>query len=332
MAGLIFSVVIPVYRNLESLPDLLAALAGIAERFRAERGGEMEAVFVVDGSPDASWQWLAEALPRAPFPAKLIAHSRNFGSFAAIRTGLAAASAEHAAAMAADLQEPPELMLDFHAALAGPDCDVVVGRRLRRDDPWQTSLASGIFWSAYRAFVQPQVPKGGVDIFGCNRRFREELLKLGEANSSLVGLIFWLGFRRREVTYERRPRQHGKSAWSLRRKLNYLLDSVFAFTDLPVKVLTLAGATGMAIAAVWGLVVLFAQIAYGIDVRGYTATMLAVLFFGGLNLLATGIIGSYSWRAYDNTKARPLALVMDCRTYEPARPDAAGPAPGTEPS
>ena len=113
-----------------------------------------------------------------------------------------------------------------------------------RDNSPTSRFSANLFWRAYRALIMKDIPKGGMDVFGCNRRVRDELLKLQEANSSLIGLVIWLGFRRAEVGYHRRARAFGKSAWTFRKKLTYLLDSVFSFTDLPVRILTLIGLIG----------------------------------------------------------------------------------------
>lgn len=300
------SLVVPVYRNEASIPDLLAAM----EELNRKSGGDLEVVFVVDGSPDGSLHLLREALPRAGFASQLLSLSRNFGSFAAIRAGLAAGKGDVFAVMAADLQEPPELALKFRDLLASGEYDVSVGCRERRSDPFGQRLFSGIFWSLYRTLVQREVPAGGVDVFGCTRRFRDEILALGESNSTLVGLIFWLGFRRAEVKYARLPRQHGKSAWSFRRKLRYLLDSAFAFSDLPIRLLSFVGLLGILLSTVFGIVVLIARTAGEIPVPGYAATVLAVMFFGGLNSLGIGIIGEYLWRTFENTKRRPGYVVF----------------------
>jgi glycosyltransferase involved in cell wall biosynthesis len=299
------SLVIPVYRNRESLPELLAQIRSMNETL----GGRLEAVFVVDGSPDDSHAWLREHLPRQPFRSSLLALSRNFGSFAAIRAGMAEATGPHFAVMAADLQDPPEVVLDFFRVLDAGQADVVVGERAARADPWSTRLASSLFWGAYRRLVQPDLPPGGVDLFGCNQLFRDRLIALEELNSSLVALIFWLGFRRTSVTYERRPRPYGKSAWGFGRKVRYLADSVFAFSDLPIRLLLGVGALGLAVSIGLGTLVLGAKIAGGIDVPGYAATVLVIIFFGALNMVGLGIIGSYTWRAYENTKRRPGFIV-----------------------
>lgn len=306
----LLSVVIPVYRNEESLPALVTALSDVASSAKRDFDCAVEVVFVVDGSPDDSYGMLTRLLPAAPFASQLLLHSRNFGSFAAIRTGLQAATGEYFGVISADLQEPPELVLQFLGKLLPGECDIVVGCRENRRDPLLTRIASDAFWRLYKTFVIRDIPEKGVDVFGCNRAFRDHLLLLGEANSSLVGLIFWLGFRRTEVAYERRLRQHGKSAWTLKKKINYLLDSIFSFTDLPIRVLSLFGLLGILASAALGSVILLAKLFGGIPVPGYAATVLTVIFFGALNSLGIGIIGAYAWRAYENTKGRPLAVVM----------------------
>lgn len=305
------TVVVPVYRNEGSIPDLLKAVAG---QWRAARR-DLEAVFVVDGSPDRCYELLRDALPSCPFPSQLILLSRNFGSFAAIRAGLEAGSGDTFGVMAADLQEPPELVPEMDRVLRAGDADVVIGVRDGRDDPLVSRLPAQLFWSLYRRFVLPQMPPGGVDIFACNRAFRDQLLQLEESHSSLVSQVFWLGFRRCTVTYRRRERQHGKSAWTLRKKLAYLMDSVFAFTDLPIRVLIRGGALATMLSLLIGIVVVVARLTGAISVPGYAATMLVIVFFGALNLLALGILGSYAWRAYENTKARPLHVVLRTHVF-----------------
>ncbi len=301
------TLVIPVYRNEASLPDLLDAVDGLNN----ELGGAFEVVFVVDGSPDRCYEILRDTLPSRAFRSQLLLLSRNFGSFAAIRAGLEAGQGEHFAVMAADLQEPPELVLDMARALSGGEVDVVVGVRESRADPLLSRLPAQAFWGLYRRYVVPEVPPGGVDVFGCSRAFRDTLLRLEESHSSLIAQIFWLGFRRKTLTYVRQARQHGKSAWTLRKKLNYLMDSVFAFTDLPIRLLIRGGGIGAFVAGLLGIAVAVARLIGDITVPGYAMTIIAIAFFGALNLLSLGIVGSYAWRSYENTKARPLNVVLE---------------------
>lgn len=300
-----YSVIIPVYKNEGSIARLIDALNAMNQSL----DDDMEAVFVIDGSPDKSFALLKEAIGRTTFPAQLLAHSRNFGSFAAIRTGLLAARGDFFGVMAADLQEPPELLVAFFRSLSADECDVAVGSREGRQDPLLSRLASGIFWSVYRRLVVPDMPEGGVDVFGCNRQFRDQLVQLDESRSSLIALIFWLGFRRKLVGYERQLRQEGQSAWTFQKKIDYMMDSIFSFTDYPIRMLIKIGTVGSILAVTAGLVILAAKLSGAIAVPGYAATILAVLVFGALNLLGLGLVGTYAWRAFENTKQRPHAVV-----------------------
>lgn len=299
------SLVIPVYRNSANIAPLLDALTSLHETLL----GALEVVFVVDGSPDDSFLQLANRLPSTPLRSQLLLLSRNFGSFAAIRAGLEAGRGERFAVMAADLQEPPELIVEFDRVLAAGEADVVVGQRTGRNDPLSSRLASNVFWGFYRRFVQPEIPEGGVDIFGCQRHVRDQLLALRENNSSLVGLLFWVGFRRVSVPYERRVRAIGRSAWTFTKKLRYLTDSVYAFSDLPIRMLTRIGVLGVVVSVTLALVVLTAKLFGNIPVPGYTATVLTVIFFGALNCFGLGLVGNYVWRTFENTKGRPNYIV-----------------------
>lgn len=306
-----YSLVIPVYRNADSIPDLMAAV-GELDRNLSSR---LEVIFVVDGSPDDSHELLQARIPETGLDAKLILLSRNFGAFAAIREGLCHASGEFAAVMAADLQEPPELVLKFFSALEHGDVDITFGLREARNDPWTTRMSAGMFWWIYRRFVQRDVPVGGVDVFAVNRKFLDRLIAFSEANSSLLGLLFWVGGRRAFVPYVRQQRAHGKSAWTLKKKVTYLLDSVFAFTDAPIRLLLACGFLGMLIAASLGVVILVSKLLGEMVVPGYAGTMLTLLFFGGLNAFGLGLVGNYAWRAYENTKQRPLSIPMHIESF-----------------
>jgi glycosyltransferase involved in cell wall biosynthesis len=310
-----YSVVIPVYRNAEFVPLLIAEFRKISEVTQSRYGVPAEFIFVVDHSPDDSYQLLERALPSAPFRSQLVLHSRNFGSFAAIRTGLTVAEGEYFAVIAADLQEPPQILLSFLQVLVADECDIAVGVRTQREDPAVSRAAANIFWRLYRYFVMKEIPEGGVDIFGCNRRVRDELLKLRESHSSIVGLIFWLGFRRVQIDYTRQRRQYGKSAWTFAKKLTYLLDSVFAFTDLPVRILTFLGAFGTAFALIFAILILALRLLGDIAVPGYAATVVTIMFFGALNTFGLGLVGSYAWRGYENTKGRPLSVIQSRETF-----------------
>ena len=301
-----YSLVIPVFKNEQTLCPLLERLSEIS----LELDGQLEVVFVIDGSPDNSYAVLHKELPCCSFESQLITLSRNFGSFAAIRMGLSSAKGPYYAVMAADMQEPTELILEFFRSLREEPIDIVMGVRNGRNDPLISRLSSGLFWLTYRWFVQQSMPPGGIDVFGCTQQVRDIIVRMEEANSTLVGLLVWLGFRRKTVGYHRLPRPVGKSGWSFRRKMRYLLDSMYAFSDLPILMLVTIGSVGVLGSLLASLVVATAWIAGLITVRGYTPLILAVLLSTSLILLSLGVLGGYIWRAFENTKCRPLYIPM----------------------
>jgi len=309
------SLVIPLYKSEEGLPRLLTELLKLQQELQPE---PFEAVFVVDGSPDRCYESLVERLPTLPLRAQLIQLSRNFGSFAAIAAGLSSASGDIFAVLAADLQEPPQLVLEFARILRANQADVCFGLRAGRSDPWLSELMSSLFWRLYRRFVVKDMPAGGVDVFGCNLAVRDHLLALPEVNSNLIGLLFWLGFRRKFVSYQRRPRLEGRSAWTFSKKLKYSFDSIFNFTDLPIQWLLAAGFGSSALSIVLGSVVLWGRLRGIIPVAGYTPIVLMIMFFGGLTALGLGIIGQYLWLSLQNARRRPNYVVRSHQSYPAA--------------
>ena len=192
---------------------------------------------------------------------------------------------------------------------------MVLGVREGRDDPFLSRLAAKTFWGLYRRYVVAEIPEGGVDVFGCNKAFRDTLLTLDERHSSLIAQVFWLGYRRKTITYSRLKRQHGQSAWTFSKKFNYMMDSIFAFTDLPIRILTRLGAATTIVAAAFGIVVAIARLLGLITVSGYAMTINVIVFLGAANLLGLGIVGSYAWRTYENTKTRPIAIALRTETF-----------------
>jgi polyisoprenyl-phosphate glycosyltransferase len=305
------AVVVPVYGNEASLPDLLDQISALYPRYP-----ELEGIFVVDGSPDNSYALLRMRLPMMPFRSKLVSLSRNFGSHAAIRAGMATADAESIAILAADLQQPVSSIAQFFDALdAG--ADIVIGERASRGDRWTSRLASNVFWGLYRRFVDDKIPRGGVDSFACTRQVRDVLMSLPEASVNLLGLLFWVGYRRATVSYPRAARKSGRSGWSLGRKLRYAFDTAFAFSDLPITVMMTSGVLGIGAAVSFGVILLVARLTQVVEVPGYTAIMLAVLFSFSTLLFGLGIIGGYVWRISEHTKGRPSFLVSSVEQIAP---------------
>jgi glycosyltransferase involved in cell wall biosynthesis len=306
------SLVIPVYRNEANLPRLLSEL----ERLRGLVSGEFEVIFVVDGSPDRCFEILRGRLPAMRFRSQLLALSRNFGSFAAIAAGMARARGSRIAVMAADLQEPIELAVQFYELL-NERADVIFGIRGKRSDPWLSELSSNAFWWLYRKFVNREMPPGGVDVFGCTAEVRDHLLELQGVDTNLIALLFWIGYRREYVVYDRQQRLEGKSAWTFSKKLRYSVNSIFNFTDLPIRILLYAGAISLMMALFTSALVIVAKLRGNIEVPGYTPTVLAVMFFGALTSLGFGIVGQYLWLGLRFARRRPAYIVRTAEEHDP---------------
>ena len=307
-----FSLVVPIYKSEDNLPKLFDSVNELSVLLQRQ----LEVVFVVDGSPDNSLKILLCHKPKFAHPVQIIELSRNFGSFQAIRVGIESSIGEFIAVCSADMQEPIELLVSFFKSLEDGECDIALGTRRSRNDGWFNDLSSNLFWKTYRRYVMKDVPVGGVDIFACNANFRRSLLALNETRSSLIAQIFWLGFRRKFIEYDRAKRSAGKSSWSTKKKIDYMLDSIYSFTDLPIRLVTMTGAIGAIGAILVGIVILVLRLLNFIEVPGYTPILLSVLFLGALNLFAIGIVGTYIWRTFENSKARPLAVIAHKHTSD----------------
>jgi polyisoprenyl-phosphate glycosyltransferase len=316
------SFILPVFRSELNIPPLLVALDAFAREHVAEF--ELECVFVVDGSPDESYGVLLTLLPQYDaFVSQVHDLSRNFGAPFAVRCGLERATGDYFAPVATDLQEPFESIHEMFLRVRNDTADVCFGQRVGRQDPWLSKQFSRAYWGLYRRLVARELPPGGADLFVCNQRVRAALLHLREKNGFLIGQILWMGFRRTFVPYVRRKRQTGRSSWGFRKRVAYFMDSLFLFSDLPIKVLISLGIIGLLISAGLGLSLTINRIVGHVPVPGYSATLTTVSFFGGLNSLGLGIIGEYLWRTYQNTQQRPLSIVREQHRfhYPEDRPD-----------
>ena len=300
-----YSLVSPVFKNESNIESLFSVLHGL----NTSLNEELEVVFVIDGSPDRSLDMITQKVAAANFRFRVIELSRNFGSFAAIDVGIKEARGQYFAVMSADLQEPPELVLQIFNSLEHKDFDVAIGTRISRGDSRVNRFMSAAYWRIYRSLINKEIPSGGVDIFGINKRVQSSLSKMNEANSSLIGLLFWIGFRRVEIPYVRSARLDGKSAWTMRKKIKYLSNSIFSFTSLPITFLLVFGAIGTLISLLVALYTVFGYFASQTSVEGYTTLAILILLTWTSSLLGIGIVGTYVWRTFENSKNRPNAII-----------------------
>lgn len=306
-----YSLVIPVYKNEENLSFLLSRLDEMASAFYEN----LEIIFVIDGSPDNSRDYLEEILPKYRFPSVLVSHSKNFGSFPAIRTGLSVASGDYTAVMSADSQEPNELIIEMFNSLEKDGYDLSVGVRKSRKDKLFGKIFSALFWKFYSKSINPDLPHGGVDVFAINRKVLQTLLLFEESNSSLIAQLYWVGFKRSEVYYHRQERRFGKSQWTLKKKFKYMADSVFSFTNFPLlSILVVSGLVSFLAIFIF-IYAATAWVQGQIEVPGYLTILGTQLFLSSSILFSQGILGVYIWRTYENSKMRPISVVDTIQKY-----------------
>jgi glycosyltransferase involved in cell wall biosynthesis len=311
------SIVVPVYKNEGSIEHLLNRISEVSTAVT----GSVEAVFVVDGSPDKSLEVLRSSLPRDGFDAKVLLLSRNFGAFSAIRAGLREARGEATVVMAADLQEPTSLILDMLGIVQRDEADVAVGVRQSRKDGVVSRTLSAVFWKVFNRVSSLELPRGGVDIFALSRSARETLNSFEESSTSLIGLIYWMGFRRQEVPYHRVERQVGKSSWSLQKRINYAKDSITAFSEFPLSVFLWSGVIGAVVSLVFALIGAFQYMFTSDHQSQREITAIGLLFVASYLMAGLGIIGTYLWRLAENVRNRPDSITW--KTWEmPSRKNA----------
>ena len=304
------SIVVPVYKNEGSIDQLLHRINEIS----AAVSGMVEAVFVVDGSPDKSLDTLRSRLPMAGFDAKVLLLSRNFGAFSAIRAGLREARGDATVVMAADLQEPTSLITNMLGIVQRDEADVAVGVRQSRKDGVVSRTLSAVFWKIFNRVSSLELPRGGVDIFALSRSARETLNTFEESSTSLIGLIYWMGFRRQEVPYHRVERRVGKSSWSLQKRINYAKDSVTAFSEFPLTVFLWSGAVGAIVSLVFALIGAFQYIFTSDHQSQREVTAIGLLFVASYLMAGLGVLGTYLWRIADNVRKRPDSITW--KTWE----------------
>ncbi|MBI5365476.1 MAG: glycosyltransferase family 2 protein [Planctomycetes bacterium] len=300
---MLISAVLPCYNEEENLPPLYERLARVA----AAAGGEWEFVFVDDHSTDRTPQVLRELAARDP-RVKSVRFSRNFGSHAALAAGMAYCTGDAAVILAADGQDPPE-DIPLMTAKWREGFDVVWAVRAGHTDPWYSRLPSMLYWTLLRRLALPNTPPAGADMLLVDRKVMDVVNAITETNSTTLGLILWSGFEQACVNYTKQARMHGRSKWTLGRKIKFAIDSLVSFSYVPIRLMSYLG---VAVSTV-GFLVAFGLIVQGALhaalPSGWTGVLAVLLVLGGVQMMMLGMLGEYLWRALDETRARPRYIV-----------------------
>jgi glycosyltransferase involved in cell wall biosynthesis len=320
--------VVPCYNEAEVLAQLHARLAAALMAIDADS----RILYVDDGSSDGTTAQLL-ALAAAEPHVGVIVLSRNFGKEAALTAGLDHAAGDAVVILDADLQDPPELIGTFWAHyLEGHD--VVYGvRRSRQGEGWLKRATASAFYRTIGRLSRTPVPADTGDFRLLSRRALDALASLRERHRFMKGLFGWVGFRQLGVPYDRAPRAAGNTKWNYWKLWNFALEGITSFSAAPLKLATYVGVFTALAAFGYGCWIVIKTLLWGDPVAGYPSLMAVVLFLGGVQLIALGMIGEYLGRLYEESKQRPLYLldrVVDPRAaaaVETAMPPATTPGP-----
>lgn len=299
------SVIVPVYFNEGSLPPLLEELRRI-ETLLAEQDMALELIFVDDGSGDNSFQELLKIRDQRP-ETRVVKLSRNFGAVRASKTGLRFATGDCFMILAADLQDPPEIILEMLAHWKNGS-KFVIAVRESREDPFLSKLFSRVYYWLLRNIVVPDYPRGGFDLALMDAQLLPPLRDSGK-NINTPLLSFWLGYKPVVIEYQRRKREHGKSRWTFSKRLVFLIDSLLGFSVLPLRIMSLIGLLISLMSFGYGTSVTISALLGNRDVAGFPTLVALFTFLLGFIIVMLGIIGEFLWRIFDQLNQRPEAII-----------------------
>jgi len=271
---------------------------------------DFEIVFVNDGSRDNTLSVLKEKSKEYE-NVRVINLSRNFGKEAALTAGLDASKGEVVVPIDVDLQDPPELILDFIKKYK-EGYDVVVGKRVdRTTDSVAKRISAEFFYKIHNKIADIEIPHNVGDYRLMSRRVVDELKKLPESQRFMKGLFAWLGFKTAVVEYKRDARVAGDSSFNGWKLWNFALDGITSFSTAPLRVWLYIGLGLAFISFVYGSWIILKTLLFGADTPGYASMITVVLFLGGIQLMGIGILGEYIGRIYVESKNRPIYIVED---------------------
>jgi glycosyltransferase involved in cell wall biosynthesis len=304
MAGVRFSVVIPVFNEEEVLPETYRRLTGVMEGLSEP----YELIFVNDGSRDRSPEILDDLARKDP-RVRVIHFSRNFGHQAAITAGMDYARGEAVIVIDADLQDPPEVIPEMVAKWR-EGYEVVYGKRAKREgETFFKRFTASFFYRLLRAVTDIDIPLDTGDFRLMDRKVVEVMRLLREKNRFIRGLVAWVGFRQAALEYVRHRRFAGTTKYPLRKMLKLAWDGITAFSNKPLKVAAYLGFALSFLSFVYLLVIVVAKLLGKSTVPGWASLAVINLFFSGVILIILGIMGEYIGRIYDEAKNRPLYVV-----------------------
>jgi glycosyltransferase involved in cell wall biosynthesis len=308
--GLELSVIVPVKDEEEAIAPFVARVAPILDALFPGADAAWEILFVDDGSEDATMAAI-HAAHRGDTRVRAISLSRNFGKEAALSAGLDHAGGRAVVPIDVDLQDPPEL-IGAMLAKWREGYEVVYGvRRNRETDSLPKRLTADLYYRAHNYLSSDKIPEHAGDFRLLDRSVVDVIRRMPERNRFMKGLFAWGGFRQAAVEYDRAPRGVGKSKFRYWKLWTLALDGITSASTMPLRIWSYIGVVIALLSLVYALFVIVRTTLFGIDVPGYASLMVAILFFGGLQLISLGVLGEYVGRILVEAKQRPLYVVRE---------------------
>jgi glycosyltransferase involved in cell wall biosynthesis len=304
----LLTVVIAVFNEVDNLPLLQPRLSSVLDELARTSAIEGRILYVDDGSTDGSWLLLQEIAAREP-RVGLLRLSRNFGKEAALTAGLDRIDTGAALILDADGQDPPELIPQFVAKWQEGFDDVHGTRTVRAGEGWLKKFSAHGFYRLIGRLSKTPIPQDTGDFRLLSPRALAALGQLRERHRFMKGLFGWIGFRQAAIAYERAPRLAGSSKFNFWTLWNFALEGITSFSTAPLRLATYLGVFTALFAFGYGVWVVIKSLVWGDPVAGWPSMMAVILFLGGVQLVALGLIGEYLGRLYTESKQRPLYLV-----------------------
>lgn len=315
----LLSVVLPVFDEEQSVPPLLERLTTLPGELPEL---ELEVIFVDDASTDGTGSLLKAACRERGWM-RYYRLARNSGSHVAILAGLTQARGDAAVFLAADLQDPPDLIPELARRWRDGSRIVWAVRGKREGLSLPDRATAGLFYWLMNRFSSVRLPPTGTDFALLDRSVVDALLASVGRNPNIIAEIARLGFAQTEVPYVKRRRELGHSKWTLGAKVKASLDAMVGFSHVPMRVMTWVGISVTALAFIYGLVIIGLRLVVSQPVQGWTSTMVVLLALGGLQMMMLGLLGEYLWRNLEESRRRPLFFIEESSEPEPVASAAA---------
>ncbi len=302
------SIVVPCYNEAPALPHLYTELTALKQKLP---GVSFEFVLVDDGSTDGTRDVIRD-LSQNDADVRYVFFSRNFGKEAALLAGLEAARGKYVAVMDADLQDPPSLLPEMYSVVKSGDYDCAATRRVsRKGEPLIRSFFARSFYRLMSKISDAHIVDGARDYRLMSRRMVDAILSLKEYNRFSKGIFSWVGFETRWFEYQNIERVAGETKWSFWKLFLYSLEGITAFSTAPLIFASVMGMLFCLIAFITICVVVIKTLLWGDPVAGYPSLLSIILFIGGVQLFAVGILGQYLAKTYLETKKRPVYIIKE---------------------